>query len=116
NFPFLSSNIPSAPAYGVYVSQLIRYARACFHYQDFVERGKLLTSKLLSQDYRKANGHGRDLVRLSATGLSFFTDLLTTREHLITLPVWGSMSVYLQISDLSMLIWIIRFRIYDLGT
>ena len=27
NFPFLSSNIPSAPAYGVYVSQLIRYAR-----------------------------------------------------------------------------------------
>ena len=25
NFPFLSSNIPSAPACGVYVSQLIRY-------------------------------------------------------------------------------------------
>ena len=28
NFPFLSSNIPSAPAYGVYVSKLIRYARS----------------------------------------------------------------------------------------
>ena len=27
NFPFMSSNIPSAPAYGVYASQLIRYAR-----------------------------------------------------------------------------------------
>ena len=26
NFPFLSSNIPSAPAYGIYVSQLIGYA------------------------------------------------------------------------------------------
>ena len=26
NFPFTSSNIPSAPAYGVYASQLIRYA------------------------------------------------------------------------------------------
>ena len=26
NFPFMSSNIPSAPAYGVYSSQLIRYA------------------------------------------------------------------------------------------
>ena len=26
NFPFMSSNIPSAPAYGVYASQLIRYA------------------------------------------------------------------------------------------
>ena len=29
NFPFMSSNIPSAPAYGVYAFQLIRYARCC---------------------------------------------------------------------------------------
>ena len=29
NFPFMSSNIPSVPAYGVYASQLIRYARCC---------------------------------------------------------------------------------------
>ena len=28
NFPFLCSNIPAAPAYGVYVSQLIRYSKA----------------------------------------------------------------------------------------
>ena len=27
NFPFLSRNIPSSPAYGVFISQLIRYAR-----------------------------------------------------------------------------------------
>ena len=53
NFPFLSSNIPSAPAYGVYVSQLIRYPRTCSNYQDFVERGKVLTTKLLSQGYQK---------------------------------------------------------------
>ena len=31
NFPFLSSNIPSSPAYGFF-SQLIRYARACSSY------------------------------------------------------------------------------------
>ena len=37
NFLFLSSNIPSGPAYGVYVSQLTRYARACSKYQDFVD-------------------------------------------------------------------------------
>ena len=55
NFPFLSSNIPSAPAYGVYVSQLIRYARTCSNYQDFMERGKVLTQKLLSQGYQKPN-------------------------------------------------------------
>ena len=53
-FP-LSSNIPSAPAYGVYFSQLIRYARTCSNYQDFMEHGKVLTTKLLSQGYQKTN-------------------------------------------------------------
>ena len=51
NFPFLCGNIPSAPAYGVYISQLIRYARACRKYTDFVYRAKLLTNKLLKQGY-----------------------------------------------------------------
>ena len=32
NFPFLSSNIPSSPSYGVYISQLIRYARCCSYH------------------------------------------------------------------------------------
>ena len=31
NFLFLSSNIPSGPFYGVYISQLIRYTRCCSH-------------------------------------------------------------------------------------
>ena len=47
NFPFLCSNIPAAPAYGVYVSQLIRYSRASSKYVDFVERGILLSQQLL---------------------------------------------------------------------
>ena len=36
NFPFLSSNIPSSPAYGVFISQLIRYAGACSSYEYFI--------------------------------------------------------------------------------
>ena len=40
NFPFLSSNIPASPAYGVYVSQLIRYARASSEYRSFLHRRK----------------------------------------------------------------------------
>jgi hypothetical protein len=32
-------------AYGVYISQLIRYSRACGYYQDFLDRGLLLTRK-----------------------------------------------------------------------
>jgi hypothetical protein len=51
NFPFLFSNIPFSPAYGVYVSQLIRYARACFAYEDFSKRGRLLINKLMLQGY-----------------------------------------------------------------
>ena len=34
--PFISSNIPAVPDYGVYISQLIGYSRACGSYQDFL--------------------------------------------------------------------------------
>ena len=71
NFPFICSNIPAAPAYGVYISQLIRYSRACGSYQDFLDRGLLLTRKLLNQGFllvklksslRKFYGRHHDLV------------------------------------------------------
>ena len=51
NFPFLSSNIPSSPSYGVYISQLIRYARCWSYYDDVGYRHKLLVDRLLSQGY-----------------------------------------------------------------
>ena len=53
NFPFLSSNIPQSPAYGVFVSQLIRYSRASSLYEDFIMRSQLLTSKLLKQGFTR---------------------------------------------------------------
>jgi hypothetical protein len=71
NFPFLCSNIPLSPACGVYISQLIRYSRACFAYEDFSKRGKLLTKKLMLQgsnesrlksSFRKFYGRYNDLV------------------------------------------------------
>jgi len=37
NFPFICNNIPVAPAYGVYISHLIRYSRACGSYQEFLD-------------------------------------------------------------------------------
>jgi hypothetical protein len=51
NFSFICSNIPETPAYGVYISQLIRYYRACGSYQDFLDRGLLLTRNLLNQGF-----------------------------------------------------------------
>jgi hypothetical protein len=55
NFPFLCSNVPLSPAYGVYtcISRLIRYARAYFAYEDFSKRDKLLTNKLILQIYNE---------------------------------------------------------------
>ncbi len=53
NFPHLNSNIPVKPAYGVYVSQLIRYFLACIYYNDFLYRHQFLVQKLISQGYHK---------------------------------------------------------------
>ena len=52
NFPFLDGNVPRRPSYGVYISQLIRFARVCSHVDDFYTRNLCLTAKLLKQGYR----------------------------------------------------------------
>ena len=53
NFPHLSSNIRTSPAYGIYISQFIRYSRACSSYSDFVKRHQCLSRKLMNQGYVK---------------------------------------------------------------
>jgi hypothetical protein len=53
NFPFLCSNIRLSPADGVYISQLIRYAGACFANEDFLKRANILTNKFMLQGYNK---------------------------------------------------------------
>ena len=53
SFAFLSSNIPASPAYGVFISQLMRYARACSSYECFILRATRLSNKLLDQGYVK---------------------------------------------------------------
>ena len=76
------NNIPAAPAYGVYISQLIRYSRACGSYLDFLDRGLLLTRKLLNQGFllvklksslRKFYGRHHDFVDRYAISVSQMT-------------------------------------------
>ena len=52
NFPFVDGDIPRSPPYGVYISQLIRFARVCSNVDDFNNRNLFLTAKLLKQGYR----------------------------------------------------------------
>ena len=49
NFPFLDGDVPRSPSYGVYISQLIRFARVCSNVDDFNNRNLFSTAKLLKQ-------------------------------------------------------------------
>ena len=51
-FTFLDGDVPHSTSYGVYISQLIRFARASNFITDFNTRNKLLTQKLLKQCYQ----------------------------------------------------------------
>ena len=50
NFPFLV--IHPTTSYGVYISQLVRFAKASSHKADFNTCNKLFTQKLLKQGYQ----------------------------------------------------------------
>ena len=51
NFPFLDGDVLRSTSYGVYISQLILFARASSYITDFNTCSKLLTQKLLKQGY-----------------------------------------------------------------
>ena len=72
NCPFLSSNIPYSPAYGVFISQPIRYVRAWSSYECLILRAAQLSCKLLGQEcvrerlkssIRKLYGRYGDLIK-----------------------------------------------------
>ena len=66
NYPFSDSCIPKKSALGVYISQLLRYARICSFFQDFKVKSHALVLKLRNQGYKEA-----DLRRLT---LKFFKE------------------------------------------
>ena len=55
NFNSLDGDVLRRPSYGVYISQLLRFARICSHVVDFNTRNKCLTAKLLKQGYQYHN-------------------------------------------------------------
>ena len=48
----MDGDVSRATFYGVYISQLIRFARVSSHVTDFNTRNKLLTAHLLNQGFR----------------------------------------------------------------
>ena len=51
NFPHMDSNIPANLAYGVYISQLVSYARICTSKVDFMNRLRGLSLRLRQQGF-----------------------------------------------------------------
>ena len=52
NFPWLSGAVPRFPSYGIYISQLVRFAKCCTSVLDFHSKNLQISSKLLTQGYR----------------------------------------------------------------
>ena len=52
NVPFLDGDVPRSTSYGVYIFQLIRFARVSSHVDDFNTWNKVLTARVLRQGYR----------------------------------------------------------------
>ena len=46
NFPFLDGDVPHSPFFGVYILQLIRFARVCSNFDDFHNRNFILSANL----------------------------------------------------------------------
>ena len=113
NFPFLSSNIPSSPAYGVFISQLIRYARACSSYWCFILRAMWLSNKLLGQGYvkerlksslRKFYGRYGDLTKqYEVPPLPNVTRYSGWWPHTVTPSIDRTLHQFLTITDLDLI-------------
>ena len=66
NFPYIDSCIPIKSAFGVFYSQLIRYARINTKFSNFSQKSKTLIDKLLNQGYT--------VTALRKISLRFFKD------------------------------------------
>jgi hypothetical protein len=50
NYPHLDGDVPHATSYGVYVSLVISFSRACRNVKDFKGRNSFITSKLQAKN------------------------------------------------------------------
>ena len=87
--------IPSSSAYGVFISQLIRYARACSLYECFILRARRLSIELHKQGYlverlkssfRKFYGRYGDLIQQYEVSLSRMLNDILTVDQIQWLP------------------------------
>ena len=94
NFPFLNGDVSRRTSYGVYISQLIRFARASSNLSDFNCRNKALTAKLLRQGYRYfklRKAFSKYYRRHSALVEKYNVGLRTLLQHSISERFYGDL-------------------------
>ena len=90
-FPNMCSYIPSSPPYGVYISQLIRYARASSNYSDFLKRHLHLRNRLLDQGYKQIrltlilrSNETNNVYKFLVLVYGWYSILLYLKSHLLS--------------------------------
>ena len=89
NFPFLDGDVSRRTSYGVYISQLIRCARASSNLSDFSCRNKALTANLFRQGYRYfklRKASSKFYSRHSALAEKYNVGLITLLQQSISEP------------------------------
>ena len=73
NFPFLDGDVPRSTSYGVYICQLICFARSSNHVADFNTRNKLLIQVIsiinFAKPFSKFYGRYYDLISKFQVGI-----------------------------------------------
>ena len=95
NFPWLSGDVPRLPSYGIYISQLVRFARCCTSVFDF--HSKIFKS-LLNYWHRVTDitSFGKRLESSLGHTLNFCPNLVQYRfknMYLKESPTWSSMVI-----------------------
>ena len=113
NFPFLDGDAPRSPSYGVYISQLIRFARVCSYVDDFNNRNLFLTAKLLKHGYRYhtiRKAFSKIYHRHSELIVKYNIGLKTLLQQGISEPIFYGDLVYKFKELLENLILVINFK------
>ena len=96
NFPFLDGDVPRSSSYGVYIPQLIHFARVSSNVDDFNNRNLFLTAKLLKQGYRYKIGKAfsKFYYRHSELIVKYNIGLKTLLQQGISEPIFYGDLVY----------------------
>ena len=87
NFPFLDGDVPRSSSYGIYILQLICFARVCSNVDGFNNLNLFLTAKLFKQGFRYLKVFSKFCHRHSELIVKYNIGLKTLLQQGISEPI-----------------------------